>query len=643
MPDSERKIGKYVIASELGRGSMGVVYKGLDPVINRYVAIKTLSLHGPADQAAELAERFKQEAQAAGRLNHPNIVSVYEYGEEGDLAFIAMEYVDGCTLAEQVKCTEPLELRDIYHLMLKVLDALDYAHGKGVIHRDIKPSNIMRTNTGEVKITDLGIARIESSELTVFGTVLGTPGYMSPEQLLGERVDHRSDIFSCGVLFYELLTGERAFHGTNMHSTVYKVVNMELPPASKLCPTAPKAVDAILSKSLAKKPEDRFSSAREFASAIEKYLLNNSLEGATTLAPEDIDDRTIVQRRKPPAADWKTGNNRHRPASLENKPEKHSRTKLTKAVATAAGITTLVAVVVIAVSLLQKSLDSDSPPPPAPSLNTFKDCEACPELVIVPPGRFIQGYPGTERNRMQNEGPQHTVKIEYRLAVGKYEITREQFEQFASDTGYKAKGCWIYNGKWEEHDNRDWRSPGFKQDDSDPVTCVSWKDATAYVKWLSDKTGKEYRLMSSSEWEYVARAGMEMSNNWADDPASSCNFANVADQTAEETYPGWNIYNCKDGFIYTAPVDSFEANDFGVHGMLGNVFEWVEDCWNKRYEGAPDDGSAWVRGSCDQRILRGGSWFSRPEYLRFAYRNRFEPDYRVSTFGFRIARTLENS
>ena len=180
MADNIKKIGKYAIESEIGRGAMGEVYKGLDPVINRHVAIKAFYRRGDDSVGNELAARFRQEAQAAGRLNHPGIVSVYEYGEDGDLAFIAMELVEGHTLAELIKQQIHLNFEEGSNILVKVLEALQYAHSKGVVHRDIKPSNIMRTDSGDVKITDFGIARIDSSELTQTGTVIGTPGYMSP-------------------------------------------------------------------------------------------------------------------------------------------------------------------------------------------------------------------------------------------------------------------------------------------------------------------------------------------------------------------------------------------------------------------------------------------------------------------------------
>ena len=274
----------------------------------------------------------------------------------------------------------------------------------------------------------------------------------------------------------------------------------------------------------------------------------------------------------------------------------------------------------------------------------FKDCEICPDMIVVPQGAFTQGSPASEPGREPNEGPQHTVRVDYPLAVGQFEVTRKQFAQFVSDTGNVLSGCATYEeGSWKLRNDRDWQSPGFYQDETEPVTCVSWEDARRYADWLAKKTGKDYRLLSSSEWEYIARTGTNTARSWGDNPNFACQITNIADQATQDNYPGWEIHNCMDGYVYTAPVEGFKPNDFGVYATLGNVFEWVEDCWNDSYRGAPSDGSAWTQGDCTSRLLRGGSWYSQPRYVRSAFRNRFNRDYRASTFGIRVARELPRS
>ena len=205
-----------------------------------------------------------------------------------------------------------------------------------------------------------------------------------------------------------------------------------------------------------------------------------------------------------------------------------------------------------------------------------------------------------------------------------------------------AGGCWVWTGsKFEIDQAKDWRNPGYAQEDPHPVACVSWEDAKAYVVWLSGRTGKAYRLLTEAEWEYAARAGTTTRRFWGDDGDQSCAYANGADQTTKAQVPGWNylIANCNDRYAYTAPVGSYRANAFGLYDMLGNVGEWMEDCWNENYNSAPTDGRDWTAGNCSQRVLRGGSWSFNPQFLRAAYRFRLTSANRYFYVGFRVART----
>jgi serine/threonine protein kinase len=223
-------LGKYELRAVLGKGAMGTVYDGFDPLIARQVAIKTVRLPEPDDlEAQDELARFKREAQAAGRLSHPNIVGVFDYGETPEIAYIVMEFVDGTTLKHLTDKKDRFELPEIVRLMTELMAGLQYSHDRGVVHRDIKPANIMLTKKGEVKIADFGIARIESSSMTQAGTMLGTPSYMSPEQFMGQTVDARTDLYSSGVLLYQLLTGEKPFEG-GLTAIMHKVLNTE-PPA----------------------------------------------------------------------------------------------------------------------------------------------------------------------------------------------------------------------------------------------------------------------------------------------------------------------------------------------------------------------------------------------------------------------------
>jgi serine/threonine-protein kinase len=264
------RLGRYDVTEVLGKGAMGVVYRAFDPNIRRTVALKTIrkELIDDDDRAATMLARFKNEAQAAGRLAHPGIVSVYEYGEEGDLAYIAMEYVQGNPLREYFNRGTRFEDRDAVSIMAQLLDALAYAHEQGVYHRDVKPANLIVMTNGRLKVADFGIARIDSSNLTQIGAIMGTPGYMAPEQYAGSDVDWRADVFSAGVVFYQLLTGVKPFAGS-AESIAYKVCYETPPTPSEVDPERIQAkYDAVVMRAIAKKPEARFATAQAFRTAL---------------------------------------------------------------------------------------------------------------------------------------------------------------------------------------------------------------------------------------------------------------------------------------------------------------------------------------------------------------------------------------
>ncbi len=264
-------LGRYQVERELGKGAMGVVYLGRDPKINRVVAIKTMALSQEfdADELEEVKERFFREAETAGRLNHPNIVTIYDAGEEHDLAYIAMEFLKGKDLAPFTKADGLLDFAKVFEIVARSADALDFAHQQGVVHRDIKPANMMyEIETGNLKITDFGIARITDSSKTKTGMVLGTPSYMSPEQLSGKKVDGRSDLFSLGVTFYQLLTGQLPFRADSMATLMYKIANEEHPPAALIRPDLPDCVDAVINRALEKDIERRYQRGADMAAEI---------------------------------------------------------------------------------------------------------------------------------------------------------------------------------------------------------------------------------------------------------------------------------------------------------------------------------------------------------------------------------------
>lgn len=282
---------------------------------------------------------------------------------------------------------------------------------------------------------------------------------------------------------------------------------------------------------------------------------------------------------------------------------------------------------------------------------TFRDCQnICPEMVIVPAGKFQMGVPEHENKRervlhddpilLAGESPQHSVLIRHAFALGKYDVTREEFSNFVRVTGYRAGNTCIavHQTSSEETPGVSWRNPSFVQMSRDPVVCVNWNDAQAYVNWLSRKTGHNYRLPTEAEWEYAARAGTTTNQYWGDDPAAACRYANVFDLMAARDMNYYHrAFRCRDGYIHTSPVGSFLPNSFGLYDMIGNVTQWTQDCWHDSYDDAPIDDTSWIGGDCRYHVVRGtsfgetngddGAFGREPEIQHQAY------------LGFRVART----
>jgi len=267
------QLGRYEILGELGQGAMGVVYKAKDPLIERVVAIKTINLALAMDEKEEYEGRFYQEAKAAGRLSHPNIVTIFDVGKSGDVAYIAMEFLQGRELRDILDDGGYLPIEKSLEIAAQVAQGLSYAHEHDIVHRDVKPSNIMVTSDYHVKITDFGIARMPSSSVqTQAGMVVGSPKYMSPEQVMGKVIDQRSDIFSLGVMLYEILTGQTPFQGENINAIMYQIVNSEPVPPISLNHDIPEMANFIVIKSLSKDPEERYQYAKEMYADLKACL-----------------------------------------------------------------------------------------------------------------------------------------------------------------------------------------------------------------------------------------------------------------------------------------------------------------------------------------------------------------------------------
>ena len=264
----------------------------------------------------------------------------------------------------------------------------------------------------------------------------------------------------------------------------------------------------------------------------------------------------------------------------------------------------------------------------------FRDCDVCPVMVVVSAGSFVMGSAPRDADPIGDEQPQHRVTFARPFAVARYSTTRGEFAHFVAESGYRVgPGCLIHrNGSWYDDRSADWRHPGFAQTDLDPVVCMSWNDGEAYANWLSRKTGHSYALLTEAQWEYAARAGSTTPYYWGEH-ASHARANYGADRCCAPAVVG------KDRWLHTSPSGSFRPNAFGLYDMLGNAWQWIQDCWHRNYDGAPADGSARPGETCVDRVMRGGSWNCTPSTIRAAERELHDLSGRYAVVGFRVART----
>jgi formylglycine-generating enzyme required for sulfatase activity/predicted Ser/Thr protein kinase len=577
-PSPQLRVGsvlkrRFRLIELIGVGGMSAVYKAIDMrrvearASNTLVAVKLLTF--PAGDFTRALEVLQHEAHQLEVLRHPNIVRVFDCDRHGPTVFMTMEYLSGQSLRARMRAADSrgFATQEALRIIGAIASGLSFAHARGIVHGDLKPANVIITDDGEVKIIDFGIARFvssspphgEQSQLSAL-----TPAYASPEMLLQHAPDARDDIYALACIAHELLTGSHPFGGR----------------------TALEAQDERLQLG----PHKALSSTQQ--RAIAHGLL-------------------FARERRTPSADL---------FAAELRGHSAARTARLVAVIGVAALLWLAA----AGWLLQR-LTHSAPGHVAPAAvagSEFRDCAACPLIRVLPAGRFTQGSAAAGAAGAF-EQPAHAVSIARPFGLGVYEVSVAEFAQYAASGAYPAGSCETYDRTWAPQAGRSWSDPGFTQGASYPVACVSWRDAQGYAAWLSQKTGKHYRLPSESEWEYAARAGSALPYPWSE-PAAACADANLADRSAEQKYPGWTVEPCSDGYVYSAPVGSFRPNAFGLYDMLGNVAEWVADCWH-----------------CSERGLRGGSWFTSPERVSVSARNRFPDDYRSNSVGFRLVRELE--
>jgi formylglycine-generating enzyme required for sulfatase activity len=614
---------RFSLQAVIGVGGMSEVFKAIDlrlaetGAADPYVAVKVLN--AAAARYFDSPEVLDRGARKLQSLIHPNIARVLGCERDGDTVFLTMEYVPGRSLQRVLRAagagaTQPAAMA----LLAAVGEALEYAHGLKIVHGDLKPGNIIVTDDGMVKVVDFGMAEVVEvvrCQPSADGAAPPggapkalTPRYASPELAArlaaGHDAEPVDDVYALACIAYELLSGTHPFGpdaagaGAVRDSSAGNLTHRSAPlrPSRPSKPPQPPGMPThqylALVRALAFERKDRTPNVRRF------------LDELAAIHPPAAQQRrgwfmAVAIAPLALAVLWTHG---HRAPSQQRPLESAA------------------AAVVAVGSVLQ-------------------DCPTCPRLTVLPPGRFIQGSAPAAARASRFELPRHVVLVRS-VAMSATEVTVAQFREFSVATRRVATGCNIYAGRWEYRQDASWEAPGFDQSGEHPVTCVSWDDADAYARWLTAKSGHRYRLPSASEWEYAARAGGESLRPWGDDAAAACAQANVADRSAAERFPGWTVFPCADDYVNTAPVGSFKANAFGLNDLLGNVFEWVQDCWHDDYRGAPVNGSAWAEPGCVEHELRGGSWFSAPQYVSASYRNRFEHDYRSSSVGFRVAREI---
>ncbi len=610
---TDTTLGKYRILAEIGKGGFATVYRALDTTLDREVALKVLDPLLARDPA--WVARFQREAKAIARLKHPHIVTIYEVGESEGRLYIAMELIDGPSLAERIAKQGRLPWDETLAILRQVADALDAAHGQGVLHRDLKPGNILLDPKRGAILTDFGFARLvgeSSMSVSMSGGVVGTPAYIAPEVWDGEEPTSQTDIYSLGGVAYEMLTGEVLFAGKTPSVVMRKhlVDGPQLP--EKWPDGTPDSVRAVLAHALTKAPAERYASASEFMAALAAASQTVQAPVGEVAPPDLPQDNTAPEPIPAPTAAPASG---------------HPRLPWRWPLIGVGGLVLLIALVFI----IRAIAPTDTRPPAPGSLMLTLAPGVTLELVRVPAGEFLMGSDkAADPQADDSELPQQRLSLP-EFWIGRYEVTVAQFAAFVQATGYETTAekegtGYTYTGSaWEDVKGADWQHPRGPGSDvqakmDHPVTLVSWDDAIAFSQWASQVTGRTIRLPGEAEWEKAARGADSRIYPWGNEAPTKrlSNFAmNVQDTTPAGRYSpaGDSPYGCAD--------------------MAGNVWEWTSSLY-RDYPYRSDDGreAATDRGA---RVLRGGSFYSGAQYVRCAFRGWYFPGSRVGYIGFRVA------
>jgi serine/threonine-protein kinase len=610
------------LEGEIARGGMGVVYRGVHVVLGDVVAIKAIFPELMLNP--ELRDRFMAEAQIQYKLHHPNIVQLREFLIEEGKFYIVMELVEGETLAHLLrKMRRPMTASGAVEVFCQALEGLGFAHAHGVIHRDIKPSNIMLTRAGTAKLTDFGIARrLDASKLTRTGTVMGTPAYMSPEQIQGLKVDARADIYSMGVTLYEMLTGRVPFERSADADSDYPVltahINQAPLPPRQLVPGIPPGLEAAMLKAMEKRPEHRFASCQEFRQAI----VAPPSPPRVSVAPAPVLSPLPVATPEPPVvppASAPPPEPIAPPGHVEPPTPSPWTKKLLKFGGITAGGAVLVGLVVAGIVWWRRPQPSPAVTPPvqaptvsvpathpepevpkapvvptrekphptvaAPASNKAKENPRDGLMYVwIPPGSFMMGCSPDDNQCQDDERPAHLVSLPGGFWLGQTEVTVGAYKRFAAATGRQMPPPTSFDAEWTN--------------DRLPIVMVTWDDAREYCAWAG------MRLPTEAEWEYAARGG------------STEPLYGPLDRVA------WHGGNAGG---QPHPGGEKQGNAFQLYDMLGNAWEWVYDRYDPNYYKDERTQDPAGPSSGQDRVLRGGSWYDPAGTVRVSRRNRGYP------------------
>jgi len=688
----------YKIDRVLGEGGFGITYLAHDVNLDKKVAIKeylptdmcqrkddhTIAPNtNTMDDFESGLNRFIREARTLAKFEHPNVVKVSNVFEENGTAYMAMAYEKGKDLKTLLSPRKTITEDHILSIILPILDGLEYVHDSGFIHRDIKPGNIMIREDGSPVLIDFGSVH-DTKKAKENVTTLVSPGFTPHEQYVGkpELQGPWTDIYSLGATLYRCVYGINPIDAITRGSALIKRESDPLQAASKLGQSKYstcllEAIDHAMAFDEKERPQDVLEWRDELVGECEDKLNDTLNEGNNLLRSmtrSHSKNKTIKPDR---TVDLKT-------TTVIN-PEKKSPLFKVASIAAVALLSTIVFITnnkeeskefvkdmpikntsstqVSAINSITSTVNSEEDIKTEGLLpitdilegeikDKLKDGSAAPTLVIIPSGSNIIGSDENEEGHRNDEMPKTLITIKKSIAIGKTEVTVGEFRKFIDATGYVTsaeadvkRGCRTnQQGSWDWTVGTSWAQPGYEQQDSHPVVCVSWMDAMAYVNWLSTETGKRYQLPSESTWEYATRAGTTTSRFWGEEGA--CEYSNVSDFSRAAMHgldiSSQNIFPCEDGNTYSSTVASFKPNQFGLYDTIGNVWEWTVDCWNKDYSSSNNDGAPRLDGNCNNRVYRGGSWGNLPTLVRAAKRLTDPTHYRYYNLGFRISRTIDS-